>query len=36
MEHGYKEGQGNLFAAPMAEADLIEFALSRAEMLSRP
>jgi diguanylate cyclase len=36
IKHGYKEGQGNLFAAPMAEADLIQFALSRAEMVSRP
>ena len=36
MEHGYKEGQGNLFAAPMAEADLIQFFLSRAKMVNRP
>jgi|GEM_PF-2663303 len=32
FEHGYREGQGNLFAAAMAGKELIQHTLSQAKM----
>lgn len=32
IEHGYRDGQGNLFAATMAEKELFQHTLSQAKM----